>query len=103
MSEAESRLLKVGGSFYKPWASKSSRQGYICCKWCHSEFMTKNACGKKGHEMSETHLKNAKIYNEQENQKKEDKMLPSLILKKNQITLFEYRLLNFCISIFSFF
>jgi len=56
------KLTRIGGDFFKPWAAKHKQKGFVLCTWCNSEFPSKNAGGKKGHEASEQHQKKEKEY-----------------------------------------
>ena len=59
-----SRLTRVGGSFFRPWAAVSNKEGFVLCTWCNAEFLSTNATGKNGHEETETHKKFAEEYND---------------------------------------
>lgn len=64
------RLLTIGSTFYRVWAARSNRPGFIVCNWCQSEFLARNATGAKGHEKSETHQKNAEKFEKKQGKKK---------------------------------
>ena len=103
------RYLKIGGSFYRPWASDSDLgEKYIHCKWCQTDFLAKNTVGKQGHENTLGHKEKTEEYQKnkikfQTNVEKNRSYLPSLSERTQKIKLFEYKFINLCLGIFFIF
>jgi len=99
----QNRLTRLGSAFYRPWAANSDREGFVLCVWCNSEFLTSNATGKKGHEESDRHKKfeekyKANLQTATSNIEKERQYLSRIQENLENIKLFEYKLLNLCLS-----
>ena len=97
------KLTRIGGVFYKPWAAKSAKKGFVLCTWCNSEFLSKNAGGKKGHEASEQHQKKEKEYKDAQsknlgNTSKERGFISNFRENIEKTKLFEYKLLSLCLG-----
>ena len=98
-----SRLTRVGGSFFRPWAAVSDKEGFVLCTWCNAEFLSTNATGKNGHEETETHKKFAEEYNDNIPKftgeiKKERHYLSKYQENAEKKKLFEYKHQNLCLS-----
>jgi hypothetical protein len=102
------RYMRIGGPFYRPWASKSDLgEKYIHCKWCQSDFLAKNTVGKQGHEKTSGHKIKAEEYQKnkikfQNNIEKNRNVFPSLSEKAQKVKLFGYKFINLCLGFFFF-
>lgn len=102
MSSGKNFLTK-GSKIYRPWAAKSNIEGYIKCIWCSSEFKAKYTTGKNGHENTAQHIQNAEKREKEKdfdsNLEKQRSVFTKATENERIQKLFEFRLLNFCLSI----
>ena len=96
------KLLRVGSRYYREWAARSQTPGFIRCTWCDTEFLVQNATGSKGHEISESHKKWVEKFEKEKKSQgklaKDKSTIPKAVENQRIVKLFEYKLLNFCLS-----